>query len=177
MEWISVDLRLPESSTTVLITTGHYIAMADWDVEEKRFQMTNREDAILISVKTITHWMPLPELPKERHNDWSRELLLCDSVTVESRLPAVPVEYIGKVDEKQYYFRSRGNRWMMVIADSVDDALEAAGANDPLKHADFLSVGRYGVDQFDAGYMPLEQAEEIIRRCVRLWRNSRFRSQ
>ena len=70
----------------MLITTGRYIAMADWNAEEKCFQMTSREDAILISVKTITHWMPLPELPKERHNDWERELLLCDGVTVESRL-------------------------------------------------------------------------------------------
>jgi hypothetical protein len=173
MEWISVNLKLPNSSSTVLITTGEYIAMADWDAEERRFRMTTREDAALIPINTITHWMPLPELPKERHNDWSRDLLLCDGVTVESRLPSVPVEYIGKVDDKQYYFRSRGMRWMMAIADSIDEAIEATWANDSLKYADFMSTGRYGVDQFDAGYMPLEQAEEIIRRCVRLWRNSR----
>jgi len=42
----------------------------------------------------------LPELPQEGRNDWSRELLLCEVVTVESRIGAVPIEYGGKADQK-----------------------------------------------------------------------------
>jgi hypothetical protein len=175
MEWISVDRKHPESTAPVLVAAGQYIALADWDAEEKRFRMTRREDAALIPVETITHWMHLPELPKERHNDWSRELLLCDGVTVVSRLGAAPVEYTGKADHKEYYFRSRGRRWSIAIADTVDEAVEAGGVNQPLELADLFCVGRYGDEAFDASYMALEQAEGIIRRCVRLWRSARKR--
>ena len=34
----------------------------------------------------------------------------------------------------------------------------------------FYADGFYGAEPDVAGYMPLEQSEEIIRRCVRLWR-------
>jgi len=34
----------------------------------------------------------------------------------------------------------------------------------------FYADGFYGAEPDAAGYMPLEQSEEIIRRCVRLWR-------
>jgi hypothetical protein len=85
MEWISVDRKHPQSAAPVLVAAGQYIALADWDAEEKRFRMASREDAALILVETITHWMHLPELPKERHNDWSRELLLCDGVVTSKR--------------------------------------------------------------------------------------------
>lgn len=173
MEWISVARKLPERAAPVLIVAGQYITIADWNADERRFKMTSREDAALILPQEITHWTPLPELPPERHNDGARELLLGAGVTVESRLPATPVEYSGKVDDKQYYFKARGQRWLLVIADSVEQALDALGADDPLAAADFCCVGRYGVHEFDAGYMSLEQAEEIIRRCVRLWRSAR----
>jgi hypothetical protein len=156
----------------VLVAAGQYIALADWDAEERRFRMASREDASLIPVETITHWMHLPELPKERHNDWSRELLLCDGVTVESRLGAAPVEYTGKADQKEYYFRSRGRCWSMAIADTVDMAVEAGGVIQPLELADLFCEARYGVEAFDASYMPLEQAEGIVRQCIRLWRSA-----
>jgi uncharacterized protein DUF551 len=172
MEWISVDKKYPESAALVLVAADQYIALADWDAEERRFRMASREDAALIPVETITHWMHLPELPKERHNDWSRELLLCDGVTVESRLGAAPVEYAGKADQKEYYFRSRGRCWRMAIADTVDMAVEAGGVNQPLELADLFCEARYGVEAFDASYMPLEQAEGIIRQCIRLWRSA-----
>jgi hypothetical protein len=65
---------------------------------------------------------------------------------------------------------SRGRRWRMVIGDKVDQRVEASLNARLLENVEFYCVGRYGREQFDAGYMPLEQAEEIIRRCVRLWR-------
>jgi hypothetical protein len=170
MEWIHINRKLPDSSAPVLIATRRYIALASWNAEERRCEMESREDAAMISSRDITHWMPMPELPKERHNDWERELLLCDGVSVESRLPGVPVEYTGKAFDKEYYFRSRGKRWSMAIAETVDQAVEATGADDPLRAAEFFCTGRYSDDEFAAGYMPLEQAEELIRRCVRLWK-------
>lgn len=67
MEWVSVERKLPENGTPVLIAAGHYVTLASWNSDEKRFQFTSREDAALISSNDITHWMPLPEPPKERH--------------------------------------------------------------------------------------------------------------
>jgi len=42
----------------------------------------------------------------------------------------------------------------------------------PLRMAQsfFYADGFYGAEPDAAGYMPLEQSEEIIRHCVRLWR-------
>jgi hypothetical protein len=170
MEWINIERKLPENAASVLIAAGRHIAFADWNVEEGRFELTNREDKALIHIEGITHWAPLPELPKERHNDWDRELLLCDGVSVRSRIPGTPVEYTGSAFDKKYYFKARGKVWRMAIAENVEKAVEAVGAGEPLEFADFFSAGRYSESDFAAGYMPLEQAEEIIRRCVRLWR-------
>lgn len=39
----------------------------------------------------------------------------------------------------------------------------------PLENIEFYCAGRHGKERFDAIYMPLEQAEEIIRRRVMLW--------
>jgi hypothetical protein len=58
----------------------------------------------------------------------------------------------------------------MIIGDTVDQCVEASLNDRPLETAEFHCAGRYGKERFDADYMPLEQAEEIIRRCVRLWR-------
>lgn len=170
MEWISVERKLPDGAASVLITASGRIALAYWNAEDLRFEMTSREDAAVISSQDVTHWTPLPELPQERHNDWSRELLLCEGVTVMSRIGATPVEYSGKVDQSEYYFRSRGQQWEMIIGPTVDQCVEASLTERPLENVEFYCAGRYGRERFDAGYMPLEQAEEIIRRCVRLWR-------
>jgi len=39
-----------------------------------------------------------------------------------------------------------------------------------VRNPNFYADGFYGAEPDAAGYMPLEQSEEIIRRCVRLWR-------
>ena len=154
----------------MLVAAGERTTLAYWDAGDGRFKMMSREDAAMILSGDVTHWTPLPELPQEKSDDWSRELPLCEGVTVESRIGAVLVEYSGKVDRKEYYFRSRGQRWEMIIGDTVDRCVEASLNTRPLENAEFYCAGRYGNERFDAGYMPLEQAEGIIRRCVRLWR-------
>lgn len=173
MEWISVERKPTGGDAAMLVAAGRYVALADWSAAESRFEFTTREDAAIIRTEDITHWMPLPELPKERHNDWDRELFLCDGVTVESRVPGTPVQYTGKADSQKYYFRARGEQWEMIIGETVDKCVDASLTDDPLKNAEFYCTGRYGNSPFEAGYMPLEQAESIIRRGVRMWRDAR----
>lgn len=172
MEWISIKERLPEGDVSALIASDGRVTIADWFASEQRWDLSREDKAIGIFSNTITHWMPLPESPKERHNDWDRELLLCDGVTVISRIPGTPVEYTGKAFDREYYFKARGKWWRLAIAETVDKAIEATGADEPLEFADFFCAGCYGDDGFAAGYMPLKQAEEIIRRGVKLWRRA-----
>jgi hypothetical protein len=170
MEWIQVERKLPGSGGAILIAAPPYVTIAHWNEKERHFDFLSREDEILLSGREISYWMPLPESPQERHNDWDRELRLCDGVNVITRLPGTPVEYTGDAFDKKYYFRSRGERWRMAIADTIDQAVEADDLDNPLRSAEFFCTGRYSSEEFAAGYMPIEQAEEIIRRCVRLWR-------
>src|SRR5262249_1093573 len=166
MEWISIEKKLPDGPASVLVAARQHVAAAAWNAEEQRVEMESREGAQIISVGDITHLMPLPELPEERHNDWEKELRLCNGVSVLSRIPAVPVEYTGKAFDKEYYFKSRGNRWIMAIAETVDQAVEAIGAENPLRVAEFFRVGRYSNDKFAAGYMPLHEPGEMVPRSA-----------
>jgi hypothetical protein len=62
-EWISVEERLPKPHETVLVIRrnqrkklsvecGYYMGNGDWQVGTRL-------------TRPVTHWMPLPELPKE----------------------------------------------------------------------------------------------------------------
>lgn len=70
MEWISVKDRLPKSSLWVLVAyktskrqclmmeiayLQNYFGYQDWYTTEAKYN----------TVEGVTHWMPLPELPKE----------------------------------------------------------------------------------------------------------------
>lgn len=73
MEWISVEDRLPEENEQVLITDGSDVFYAykyyyegwdyqiaeDFDGEEGVFSTNAMKE------KHVTHWMPLPEPPKQ----------------------------------------------------------------------------------------------------------------
>lgn len=77
MEWISVKDGLPEDLKPVLIhykdKTGIVIMTAHWDDlnscfvnEAMGFLCTDDEtDKLCYRKRYITHWMPLPEPPKE----------------------------------------------------------------------------------------------------------------
>ena len=59
--WISVEERLPKHGAMVLCNTRNYIEVLQWD-EKAGLWFGMRT----INVKGfVTHWMPLPELPKE----------------------------------------------------------------------------------------------------------------
>ena len=59
--WISVEERLPEEDKDVLAYNGAYMIIAAYATNPTKYWYT-----ITGSVtRTITHWMPLPEPPKE----------------------------------------------------------------------------------------------------------------
>lgn len=60
-EWISVNERLPEYGERVLVTEGHATFEASLSISHKWV----RCDMALGWLEDVTHWMPLPEPPKE----------------------------------------------------------------------------------------------------------------
>lgn len=65
-KWISVDDRLPDIDTEVLICTdkGLYYDVAQYS-GGKKFWTLERNPDCWVTVSGVTHWMPLPEPPKE----------------------------------------------------------------------------------------------------------------
>lgn len=121
----------------------------------------------------------LIEIDKELNQEYCADNIdrsechpLGNGVFVVSSIPAVPVQYCGVVDNYCFYFKSRGETWHFVIADSSDDCL----SDTPIRinpSLQFNCSGRYSEDKYAAGYMPVEQAEDIIRACVALWKLGR----
>lgn len=64
-QWISVDDELPKENQYVIVATkdGVCIATAEYIHEEKRWFMYGNYYTISTDV---THWMPLPDLPKTK---------------------------------------------------------------------------------------------------------------
>ena len=63
MEWISIKDKLPKKLERVLVASKHdFICIASLtnNHENKKFY-----DGDGFAINSITHWMPLPELPKE----------------------------------------------------------------------------------------------------------------
>lgn len=58
-EWISVEDRLPETETTVLICTKRGDIFSSWASNEDVFWFYGEEGD-----NRVTHWQPLPEPPK-----------------------------------------------------------------------------------------------------------------
>jgi hypothetical protein len=64
MEWISVKDRLPEKDFKVLcFYSNQYIDVLEYWYDEKEIPVFFNPP--LHSVNDVTHWMPLPEPPKE----------------------------------------------------------------------------------------------------------------
>lgn len=55
-DWISVEDRLPERQSSVIVFDHMDVVSAKWDRLEKRFYISNY-------LNNVTHWMPLPEPP------------------------------------------------------------------------------------------------------------------
>lgn len=60
-EWISVEERLPETETSVLVFTERGYIFLSWASNEDVFWFYNEEEG-----DRVTHWQPLPEPPETR---------------------------------------------------------------------------------------------------------------
>jgi|SRR5882672_1160011 len=103
MEWISLD-KLPPHTGAYLITDGRMIGEGYWS-PANGWEIDR--DSRLCGFMDVQFWTHFPELPKERNNDWNRELSLSDGITVTERLPGTPVQYVGQCNGQWYYFRAR----------------------------------------------------------------------
>ena len=79
-EWISVKDRLPEKDGTYLVTTNSFgnrqSVKLRWFAKDGEnvdaYDLAGQKDVWYlydiecgyVSIKTVTHWMPLPEMPK-----------------------------------------------------------------------------------------------------------------
>jgi len=68
----------------------------------------------------------------------------------------------GSVDGLEFYFRARWTSWTLAITepgvDPVDVSEERPGT--------FFRSQTWGAGPYDAGYMPEDEAERIIRMCA-----------
>lgn len=60
MRWIPVSERLPEDGQTVLVYTGYEIMIRRYESLGRVFREGTHG-----GIGPVTHWMPLPEPPKE----------------------------------------------------------------------------------------------------------------
>jgi hypothetical protein len=81
MKWISVH-RLPRHTGAYLITDGRMIGEGYWS-PDNGWEIDR--DSRLCGFMDVQYWTHFPELPKEHHNDWNRELLLFAPTTAERR--------------------------------------------------------------------------------------------
>lgn len=68
MEWISVKERLPEAYKSVLVYIRNASGEAGYDITFYCDHLYDTGNRWYLPVN-ITHWMPLPEPPKEDDND------------------------------------------------------------------------------------------------------------
>lgn len=64
LEWISVKDRLPEAGK-ILVTDGETVTISNGAWPYRSLEGKTRVPANYGAGLTVTHWMPLPELPKE----------------------------------------------------------------------------------------------------------------
>ncbi len=73
-----------------------------------------------------------------------------------------PVQAEGEVAGHRFYFRARGDAWTFGVARTPD--VDPVDVFCP-EHG-FFRGGDYGSDEFDASYMPFDDAEAIVCRCA-----------
>lgn len=64
-EWISVNDRLPKNEDWVLAYGDGKFCMAFVDQDDQWCTEADEYDGYIENVNWVTHWMPLPEAPKE----------------------------------------------------------------------------------------------------------------
>lgn len=65
-EWIAVDCKTPEKSGAYLVVVqGLSVRFADRAFYDVETNIWKRRSYLSPKTWSVTHWMPLPELPKE----------------------------------------------------------------------------------------------------------------
>ena len=74
-----------------------------------------------------------------------------------------PVQAEGTIDGKPFYFRARGRRWSLGIG------------GEPVGSPEWEVSKQWGDGPYDAGYMPLQDAIDIIKNEAAIYMMSRRR--
>jgi len=64
MEWIKLETKLPPERTSILFWNNHTGVILGHVIDGSWFQCSDGEEYSLKDDE-ITHWMPLPEAPKD----------------------------------------------------------------------------------------------------------------
>ena len=68
-----------------------------------------------------------------------------------------PVQADGRVDGVPFYFRARGNAWSMSVGQK------------PILSPEWFYKEQYGERPYEAGWMPLDVAKDMISKAVELY--------
>lgn len=78
---------------------------------------------------------------------------------------AAPVRAEGAINGKAFYFRARHEHWSFAISeDSTISPIDIHSSEQG-----FFIERQYGNKSFDASYMPLQVAKEIIENCAEMY--------
>ncbi len=68
VDWISVEERLPEKSGEYLTWHNGYFGVIEYNADLHGWNIMHHADRST-EIKSVTHWMPLPEPPEKREPD------------------------------------------------------------------------------------------------------------
>lgn len=85
-----------------------------------------------------------------------------DIHTPEDEFGACPVQVWGKIDEHSFYFRSRGKKWSLQIADTL--------YSDPMGKNAWSYREVYSEEEFAAGWITPQEAVAFINKATQIWR-------
>lgn len=92
--------------------------------------------------------------------DGANEIDFAEKVSTISAGGNCPVQAFGTVLEHSWYFRARGNAWSLAVGPS-DPGEQYVSWDDAI----WTAEGMWG-GQYEAGWMPWETAEAIIRQAL-----------
>jgi hypothetical protein len=92
-----------------------------------------------------------------------------DDLNYHFTCTASPVQAEGMIGGKPLYFRSRHEHWNFSVSEDPNvDPVDIDSSEQGLAHGFFVEE-KYGNESFAASYMPLDEAERIIKRCAEMY--------
>ncbi|AQQ02408.1 hypothetical protein B0E33_01385 [Roseibium algicola] len=82
-----------------------------------------------------------------------------------------PVQAEGKIDGEPFYFRARGNSWSLSIgSEENDNSSVGIYGKDVVGNPSWYYEEEYGTGPYDAGWMNMDVARQMIEKAAKLWR-------